>query len=65
MHPLVVALENSGAAFDRGNPAAGVNQLEAFQSKVRAQVSPNDPLLAEELISAAQKIIDAFTRTGG
>jgi uncharacterized repeat protein (TIGR03803 family) len=61
MQPLVAALGNASEAFDRGNPRAGVNQLEAFQSKVRVQVSPNDPPLAEELIQAAQKIIDAFT----
>ena len=47
------------ASFERGNLIAGINQLEAFQSKTWAQVSPLGAALAEGLIHAAQVVIDA------
>ncbi|MBI3851780.1 MAG: cadherin-like domain-containing protein [Verrucomicrobia bacterium] len=59
-HPLIVTLNAASNSFDRGNGTAGINQLEAFQNKVRAQISPDDPALADLLIQAAQNIIDAF-----
>lgn len=40
---------------------AGLHQLRAFQNKVKAQVTRVDAQLAEELIGAAQEIIDALT----
>lgn len=36
---------------------AGINQLNAFENKVRAQIAPFDPDTANDFIAAAQKII--------
>lgn len=55
--PLIATLKASVAAFDRGNSEAAINQLQAFQNKIRAQVADED--LAASLIAAAQAIIDA------
>jgi len=55
--PLIATLKASVAAFDRGSYGAAVNQLQAFQNKVRAQI--DDEALAASLIAAAQAIIDA------
>jgi hypothetical protein len=55
--PMIATLKASVAAFDRGSTGAAVNQLEAFQNKVHAQVADED--LANSLIEAAQAIIDA------
>jgi hypothetical protein len=57
--PLIATLEAAIASFERGNATSGLNQLGAFQNKVRAQVAPFDATLAAELIAAAQTIIDA------
>ena len=59
-HSLLVSLNAASAFFDRGNPAAALTQLQTFQRKVRAQVCPAEPSLAETLIQGAQKIIDSF-----
>jgi hypothetical protein len=58
VQPLGVSVKAAGASFDRGSVQAGINQLSAFQNKVRAQVAPFDPQLAAQLIQAAQIIID-------
>jgi hypothetical protein len=57
--PLVASLQAAQASFDRGSSGAGINQLMAFQNKVRAQISRLDPDLAEMLIQAAERIIDS------
>jgi hypothetical protein len=59
--PLLATLNAARAAFDRGNPIAGLNLISAFQNKVRAQIAPSDPALAEQLASAAQEIVTAVT----
>jgi hypothetical protein len=59
-HPLIATLSAALAAIDRSNPAAAINQLQAFQNKVRAQVAPLDPALATTFIQEAQDIIDAL-----
>jgi hypothetical protein len=59
--PLLASLEAAIASFNRGSFGSGVNQLQAFQLKVRAQVQPTDPLLAARLTDLAQEIIDAVT----
>jgi hypothetical protein len=59
--PLVASLNSACAAFDRGAKRAGINQLEAFRNKVRAQVAPTNPGLAGQLDSLAQQIIDGIT----
>jgi hypothetical protein len=56
--PLIASLKNAAAAFDRCQAKPGVNQLEAFSRKVRAQVAPSDPELAARLIQAVEQVID-------
>jgi hypothetical protein len=56
--PLLATLKAAAASFERGNLVAGLNQLHAFQNKVRAQLT--NPVLAERLTEAAQVIIDVF-----
>jgi len=59
--PLLASLEASNAALARGNRGAAINQLEAFQVKVAGQILSYDPVLAGELIAAAQEIIDLLS----
>ncbi|MBI3850912.1 MAG: tandem-95 repeat protein [Verrucomicrobia bacterium] len=59
--PLIVTLKAAAASFESERQRPGINQLNAFQNKVRAQVTPLDPALAESLINAAQVIIDALS----
>jgi hypothetical protein len=56
--PLLASLNAAKTSFESGNFQSGINQLGAFQNKVRAQVGPGDPALAEALSSAAQRVID-------
>jgi poly(3-hydroxybutyrate) depolymerase len=58
--PLMASLRAAVVSFERGNLTAGANQLEAFQHKLRAQVMPFAPELAQDLIGAAQTILDAL-----
>jgi hypothetical protein len=60
-NPLIASLAASLAAIDRGNPTAAINQLQAFQNKVLAQLAPMDPVLAAQFIREAQKVIDALS----
>lgn len=55
--PLYASLNAAILAFERGNFIAGTNILEAFISKVQAQIAPVDAVLADELIRAAREII--------
>jgi hypothetical protein len=57
--PLVATLEAACASFNRGNCISGVNQLGAFQNKVRSQIAKENPAIAQLLIQAAQAVIDA------
>jgi len=61
--PLLVSLSAVLASLDRGNPKAGLNQLAAFQNKVRAQMAPINPTLAEALVRAAKNIMDSVNGT--
>ena len=61
---LLAILDAAQAAFERGNEIAAINQLHAFQLMVRAQIAPSDPALAESLIRAAQRIMDAYCDSG-
>jgi hypothetical protein len=63
--PLIATLQSAAASFERGNFAAGVNQLQAFQNKVRAQIAPSDPALADTMIRSAQQVIDAMREAAG
>jgi hypothetical protein len=61
--PLLTSVNGAKASFDSNNLRAGINHLRAFENIVRAQIARQDPLLADQLIAAAQKIIDkASTR---
>jgi hypothetical protein len=55
--PLRATLAAAIASLVRGNTIATVNQLLAFQNKVRAQVASSDPALAALLTQKAQDII--------
>jgi hypothetical protein len=57
-HPLLVTLRAAGRSFNRGQCKTAHNQLKAFQNKVRAQVVRLDAVLAADLTSVAQDIID-------
>ena len=59
--PLVATLSAALASLERGNVRAAGNELRAFQNKVRAQVARMDAALANELINAAQQIIEEVT----
>jgi len=56
---LEATLKAAAASFERGDGIPAVNQLQAFQNKVLAQVLPTDPVLAAQLIEAAQTLIEA------
>jgi uncharacterized repeat protein (TIGR01451 family) len=56
--PLIASLAAAFDSFARGNDVSGANQLNAFQSKLRAQIAPLAPALADEWTAAAQRIID-------
>jgi len=60
-NPLLASLRAAATSFDRGNSNAGINQLQAFQNQVRAQIAPLDPTLAATFIEVAQEIIDALS----
>jgi hypothetical protein len=59
--PLAASLSAAMASIGRGNLTAAINQLQAFQNKVRAQVALTNPGLAEQLILAAGEIIDGLS----
>jgi len=58
--PLIATLKAACAAFERGDSVTGVDQLKAFQNKVRAQIAPKNPSEAAAFIACAQKILDAI-----
>jgi len=58
--PLIATLKAAAASFERGNFEAGMNQLEAFQLKVRAQIAGANPAEAAAFIACAQRILDAI-----
>jgi Arylsulfotransferase (ASST)/Bacterial Ig domain/Carbohydrate binding domain len=55
--PLLTSLRAAAASFDRCNRISGVNQLGAFQNKVRAQISPLKPALAQQFTDTAQEVM--------
>ena len=57
--PLLATLKAATDAIQRGSSGAAINQLRAFQNKVRAQIASSDPALAAHLIDMAQRIIDS------
>ncbi len=63
--PLLASLKASAASFDRGSFTAGINQLQAFENKVLAQIAPFDQQAAEALVAAVQTVIDALVPQAG
>ncbi len=57
---FIATLKAGCSSFDRQNCVSAVNQLEAFQNKVRAQITKENPVAAQFLIGAAQAVIDAY-----
>ncbi|MBI3849394.1 MAG: immunoglobulin domain-containing protein [Verrucomicrobia bacterium] len=55
--PLIASLLAAIESLNRDNATAAINQLQAFQNKVGAQVAPSDPTLAQKLNQAAQEVI--------
>jgi Beta-propeller repeat len=55
--PLLATLYAAISSFDRDNLIAALNQLSAFENKVRAQIGPSNAVLAGELIANAQQIL--------
>jgi hypothetical protein len=56
--PFIASLKAAAASFDRGNNTAAINQLHAFQNKVRAQVGPANPAAAAQWIRLVQAIVN-------
>jgi hypothetical protein len=59
--PLLATLADASAAIERGNTTVALNQLSAFQNKVRAQVAPANAALADDLVAIAQQILVAVS----
>jgi uncharacterized repeat protein (TIGR01451 family) len=57
--PLLSTLRAAVMACNEGRFTAGLNQLEAFQNKIRTQIAPGDPVAAACFNDLAQQIIDA------
>jgi len=58
--PFIATLKAACASFDRGDFIPAMNQLEAFQNKVAAQVARANPSEAAAFITCAQQILDAI-----
>ncbi len=61
---LTAILNAALGAIDRSNPTAAINQLQAFQNQVSAQISPLNSTLANTLIDEAQNIINTLSAGG-
>src|SRR5206468_9312559 len=48
--PLIATLRAAIASIDRSNPAAAINQLQAFQNQIHAQLEPLDAEAARTLL---------------
>jgi alpha-tubulin suppressor-like RCC1 family protein len=58
---LLATLRAALASINRSNPTSAINQLQAFQNQVNAQLGSIDSVTAQALIDEAQAIIDAIT----
>jgi hypothetical protein len=56
-HPLVASLSAALSSIERSSPTSAVNQLQAFQNKVGAQVAPSNPVLAQTFNQSAQQLV--------
>jgi hypothetical protein len=60
LRPLSSSLQTALNSCERGDGNGAINQLHAFQNKVRSQLSRSDPATADALIQAAQSVIDSI-----
>ena len=58
--PLIATLKAACASFDRGDFIPAMNELQAFQNKVAAQIARANPNEAAAFITCAQQILDAI-----
>jgi len=61
---LLAILNAALVSIDRSHPAVTLGLLRVFQDRVKAQISPSDPALAQSLIDEAQSIINALVAGG-
>ena len=57
---LIASLQSAINSFDKMNFNAAINQLNAFENKVHAQLSRTNPELAALLLGQADDIINAM-----
>jgi hypothetical protein len=55
---LIGSLDAAKTSFASNSLRAGINQLHAFQNKVRAQVESSNALLATQFSESAQRLMD-------
>jgi hypothetical protein len=58
--PLIASLKSACSSFDRGNAHSGMNQIKAFQNKVRAQIANSDPQDAAAFSACINDLIEAI-----
>jgi hypothetical protein len=59
--PLAVSLNNAIASLSECKIEAAMNQLVAFENKVRDQVSPTNPTLGAELLTISGEILKTIS----
>ncbi len=59
---LLASLYAAQSSLAKGNIATALSQLRDFQSKVRSQISPVLPVLAQKFLRDSQAIIDSLRR---
>jgi hypothetical protein len=60
VHPLLASLLAARDSMTLANAKSAINQLRAFQHKVRAQVAPDAAALATTFTLASQQVIDVI-----
>jgi hypothetical protein len=60
--PMIATLKAAAASLDRGQFVSALNQLRAFQNKVRAQIAPTYPAEAARWIQSAEDILSAMAQ---
>jgi hypothetical protein len=63
--PFVASLDAAYASIVRGNTTPAMNQLKAFENKVRVQAADLSPALATVLIQVTGQILDALAAGPG
>ena len=58
--PLIASLQAAASSLEEGRSGHAIRQLEAFQMKVRSQLSNSHPEWAAPLLEATGQILDAL-----